>query len=217
MNGFTRVCGRALLVGGALMILINVAITPLLPRSEGSAAVMSGGIFLLRQSASGMAALLLLFGCLGLHLAQRRASGTFGAAAFLLTFVGSTLLFAVEWTNVFVLRAVARTSTATLGAIDKDPTMTAGFATAAGLFALGWLLLSVSVLRARVLPRWAALATLAGLIATPILQASLGFAGGIAGNVVFGVGLIGLGHATAGVSTSPSGAADSNSNASANA
>jgi hypothetical protein len=186
------------------MILINVAITPLLPRSEVSAAVMSGDIFLLRQSASGVAALLLLFGCLGLHLVQRLASGVFGASAFLLAFVGSSLLFAVEWANVFVLRAVARTSAATLAAIDKHPFMNLGFATAAGIFALGWFLLSVSLWRAQVLPRWAALATMAGLLATPVLQGLLGLAGAIAGNLLFGVGLMGLGRAVARSSTSAS-------------
>ena len=204
MNGFTRGCGRALLFDGALVILINVVITPLLPRSQGSAAVMSGGIFLLRQSASGVAALLLLFGCLGLHLVQRTASGVFGAAAFFISFVGGALLFAVEWTNVFVLRAVAKTNADTLGAVDKNPLLNIGFASAAGLFALGWLLLSVSLWRARVLPRWAALVTLAGLLSIPALQALLGLAGAIAGNLLFGVGLMGLGWAVVRVSTSDS-------------
>ena len=202
MSGFTRGCGRALLFGGALVVLINVVITPLLPRSQGSAAVMSGSIFLLRQSASGVAALLLLFGCLGLHLVQRTTSGVFGAAAFLIAFVGSSLLFAVEWTNVFVLRAVARTNADTLGAIDKNPLMNVGFATATGLFALGWFLLSISMWRARVLPRWAALATLAGLLAVPVLQALMGVTGAVAGNILLGVGLMGLGRAVARVSTS---------------
>src|SRR5258706_12326086 len=110
MNGFTRGCGRALLLGGALTILINVVITPLLPRDQGSAAAMSTGIFLLRQSASGVAALLLVFGCLGLHLVQRTVSGIFGAVAFFTAFLGGCLLFAVEWVDVFVLHPLAQTS-----------------------------------------------------------------------------------------------------------
>jgi hypothetical protein len=166
---------------------------------------MSTGIFLLRQSASGVAALLLLFGCLGLHLVQRMASGVFGAAAFCMAFVGGSLLFAVEWANVFVLRAVAQTNADTLGAIDKNALLNIGFASAAGLFALGWLLLSVSLWRARVLPRWPALTTLAGLLSIPALQATpLGLAGAIAGNFLFGVGLMGLGWAVARASTSAS-------------
>jgi hypothetical protein len=198
MNGFIRGCGRALLLGGALMILINVIVTPLLPRQQGPAIVMASGIFLLRQSASGVAAMLLLFGCLGLYLAQRRISGRFGAAAFLVAFIGGASLFAVEWANIFVLRAVARLSPDTLGALDENVLMNVGFASAAGLLALGWLLLSLSLLRATVLPRWAAMTTLGGLFAIPILQATpLGLIGGISGNVIFGAGLIGLGRALA--------------------
>jgi hypothetical protein len=145
MNGFIRGCGRALIFGGAMTALINLMTTPLLPRHQGPAVVMSTGIFLLRQSASGVAALLLLFGCLGLHLAQSKDSGVFGAAAFLLSFVGASFLFAVEWANVFVLRAVAQSSPAALGALDKNSLLNIGSASAAGLFALGWLLLSVSL------------------------------------------------------------------------
>jgi hypothetical protein len=197
MDGFVRGCGRALVLGGAAIILINVVATPLLPRDQGSAFVMSSGIFLLRQSASGVAALLLLLGCLGVHLAQRTVSGRLGAGAFLVTFVGGACLFAVEWANVFVLRAVARTDAGVLGAIDKNPLMNVGFASAAGCVSLGWLLLSASAWRAQVLPRWAALTTVAGLFLIPMLQATLGLGGGIAGNVIFGVGLMGLGSAVA--------------------
>lgn len=203
MNGLIRGCGRALLLGGAAMILINVIATPLLPRQQGSAFVMSSGIFLLRQSASGVAALLLLFGCLGLHLAQRTVSGRFGTLAFLLTFVGGACLFAVEWANVFVLRAVAQSSPETLNAIDKNTIMNVGFASAAGLLAVGWLLLSLSLWRSRVLPRWAAVTTFAGILSIPALQAPLGLVGGIAGNVIFGLGLMGLGRALATGSSPP--------------
>jgi hypothetical protein len=187
-----------MLLGGATMILINVIVTPLLPRQEGSGIVMTTGIFLLRQSASALAALLLLFGSLGLHLARGMGSGVFAKTAFLVSFVGCAFLFAVEWTNVFVLRAVAQSTPAALDALDRTPLFNTGFASAAGLFALGWLLLSVGVWRARVFPRWAAVTTMAGLVSTPALQATpLGIGGAIAGNVVFGVGLMGLGRALA--------------------
>ena len=198
MNGFVRSCGRALLLGGAMIILINAVATPLLSTHQDSAIGTASLIFLLRASASSVAALFLLFGCLGLHLAQRTVSGAFGAAAFMVSIVGSVCLFAVEWANAFVLHAVAQTSPATLSALDKNVVMNVGFASAAGLFALGWLLMSLSLWRAHVLPRWAALTTLAGLFLIPALQATpLGLIGGIAGNVILGLGLMGLGWALA--------------------
>jgi hypothetical protein len=198
VNGFIRGCGRSLLLGGALTILINVIATPLLHRNQASTILASTDIFLVRQAASGVAALLLIFGCLGLHLAQRTTSGAFGVAAFVTSFVGSCLLFAVEWTNVFVLRAVARSNPDVFRALDKNPLLSAGFISAAGLFALGWLLLCISLWRTQILPRRGAIVTLAGLLAIPVLQATpLGLGGAVAGTVLLGLGLMVLGQALA--------------------
>ena len=193
-NQFSRGCGVALLLAGALTALINLILTPLLHGQHLPPEVVpSTNIYFLRQSLSGLAALLLIFGCLGIHFVQRSASGLFGAIAFLIAFVGGCLLFAVEFTDVFVLPAVARANAETYLAIDKNVFMSIGFAFVAGLFAIGWLLLSVTAWRTRLLPRWAAITTFAGLCLVPLLQASLGLPGGIAGNAVFGIGLIGLG------------------------
>jgi hypothetical protein len=46
-------------------------------------------VYLARQSASAVAALLFIFGSLGLYLAIREGSGVFGAVAFVTAFVGS--------------------------------------------------------------------------------------------------------------------------------
>ncbi len=200
MNGFIRGCGIALALGAVLLILINLILSPSYLRSsqQGEAIFRTSDIYLLRISAAVVDALLLLFGGLGLHLGQRSVSGRFGTVAFLVSFVGTILLFAVEWANLFVLRAVAQTSPETLSTLDKSSLMTAGVASGAGLFVLGWLLLSVSIWRANVFPRWAALTALAGLISIPTLGATpLGLAGQIVGNVIFGVGLIGFAYSMA--------------------
>ena len=200
MYKFLRRCGIALVLGAILLILINVVVTPfylqLLP--QGEAVHRTSGIYLLRFSFAVVDALLLLFGCIGLHLGQRNVSGGFGAVAFLVSFVGTSLLFAFEWSNFFVLRALAQTSPEALTALDRSPLMTAGTGSAAGLFMLGWLLFSVSLWRARVFPRWASVTALAGLISLPALGATpLGFVGQIVGNVIFASGLFGLGYSLA--------------------
>jgi hypothetical protein len=195
MKPFIRSCGVALCLGGALTILINVVISPLMPASKDGAVVMLTNTYLLRQSASGVAALLLLAGSLGLHLAQRPASGWLGTIAFLVSFVGGCALFAVEFVDVFVLRAVAQVAPETVAPLDKAPLMNIGFASAASLFALGWILLSITAWKTKILPRRAAQATLLGLFLIPILQGTLGLVGAIVANVVFGGGLIGLGWA----------------------
>lgn len=198
VNGLTRMCAKALVIGGVLLILINVILTPLLPTQRGEAVMITSTVYLFRLSASGVAAMLLLLGCLGVHLGQRSASGAFGTVAFLVAFVGNSLLVAVEWSNVFVLRAVAQANPEALSTLDKSALMTTGFASAAGLFALGWFLLAVSLWRTRVLGRWVPLTVVAGLILIPALGATpLDMAGSIVGNVVFGLGLIGLGRSLA--------------------
>jgi hypothetical protein len=88
INSFNRSCGVALFLGGFLTILINVIVTPLMFNDHTSIVHEATTIFLLRQSASDIAALLLLFGCLGVYLAQIEASGAFRAAAFIVSFVG---------------------------------------------------------------------------------------------------------------------------------
>lgn len=196
MNGFLRGCGIALVLGAVLLILINVILTPsyLSSFQQGEAVGRGSGMYLLRLSAALLVALLLLFGCLGLHLRQRSVSGTFGTVAFLVSFVGTSLLFAVEWSNLFVLRAVAQTSPEMFSVLNKSSLMTAGFGSGVVLFALGWLLLSVSLWLANVFPRWATLSTSAGLILIPALGVTpLGVVGQVVGNVIFGLGLIGLG------------------------
>jgi hypothetical protein len=197
MNGFIRSCGFALVIGGALLVLINVILTPLLPEQAGEVAVRTSTVYLVRLSASGVVALLLVLGSLGVYLI-RSDSSAFGTVAFVIAFIGSSLLVAVEWANVFVLRAVAETSPETLGALGDSSLMTVGFVSAASLFSLGWLLLAVDILRARELARWGAVSVLAGLILIPVLGATpLGLVGAILGNVVFGAGLMSLGQAVA--------------------
>ena len=76
-------------------------------------------------------------------------------------------------------------------------TLTIGFASAAGLFALRWLLLAISICLTKVIARWVPLTVLAGIFLIPILAASpLGpQAGAIVGMVILGLGLMGLGRA----------------------
>lgn len=200
MNGFVRSCGIALILGAVLLILINVGLTPAYMASfeEGEAVARASDIYLYRISAALVDALLLLFGSIGLYLGQKDASGKFGAIAFFVTFVGTSLLVAIEWANLFVLRPLAQTSPEALGLLDESALLTAGFAIGISFFMLGWLLISISSLLAKVFPRWAAWSALAGLLLIPALGASpLGIAGQVIGNVVFGLGLAGLGYAMA--------------------
>jgi hypothetical protein len=89
MPGFNRRCGLALACAGASTILINLILTPLLVNNSSPPIPETTSVYLLRQSASAVAALLFIFGSLGLYLAIRARSGVFGAIAFVIAFVGS--------------------------------------------------------------------------------------------------------------------------------
>ena len=197
MNSFIKGSGVALLFGAVTLILMNIFLTPAYIASfqEGEAIARSSQIHLIRLSVALIIALLLLYGSVGLHLVQASKAGLFGTIAFLVAFVGNSLLFAVEWSNLFILRAVAQTSPETFLALNESSLMTSGFAAGVGIFSLGWLLFSVSIWRTKIFPRWAALLTLAGLILIPILGITpLGITGQVVGNAIFGLGLSGLGY-----------------------
>src|SRR5947209_20620191 len=106
MRAFIRGCGISLILGGALTIMINVFITPFMPQSQNSN-VMVTNIFLVRQVASGFAALFLLAGIIGLHLAQSPRSGWFGWLGFFVGFIGGGFLVAIGRVHVLDLIVVA--------------------------------------------------------------------------------------------------------------
>ena len=197
MNGFLRSCGYALVLGGVLHVLITVFLTPahIASFEQGEAVARTSGIYWFRLSAALVDILLLTYGCIGLYLSQKNTSGAFGTIAFWVALVGNILFFSLEWSNLFVLRAVAQTSPEALAVLDKSRLMTIGFASGAGIFMLGWIFLAASTWLVNELPRWASLSTIAGLILIPALGVTpLGIVGQVIGNAIFGVGLIGMGY-----------------------
>lgn len=198
MNKFIRNSGTALVIGGILLLVINVFLTPayMAAIEQGEVFSRSSDIYLYRISLALVDTLLLLFGCIGLYLSQKSASGKFGTIAFLVAFTGNSLMFAVEWANLFVLRPVAQTSPETFTALNESTLMSVGILSGLGLFMLGWILMSVSSLLVNVFPRWAAISTIAGFILVPVLGVTpLGIAGQVIANVVLTLGLAGMGYA----------------------
>jgi len=194
---FLRWTGAALLLGGAFTIIVNVALTPLLPADAPFAQIAATSAFLWRQSASALAAAMLLLGCVGLYLRQSDRIGLPGALAFTITFFGTALLLAWEWTDIFVLRDLALRAPAALHTLEAPTTLTPydlGALIPVSVFAVGWLAFAVVTLRAAVLPRAASALVIAGLFLTPMLSAALGRDwGGAIGSAVLGAGWMWLG------------------------
>jgi hypothetical protein len=192
-----RWSGRALAAGGALTFLINAGLTPFLPRGTPFVETAASVVFLWRQSLSAAAGVLILFGAVGLYLRQRGRAGRFGGVAFALAFLGSALLVAHEWTEVFLVRDLALRAPDALRSLEapgRPGLYDIGAMTALGTFTAGWIALAVSTLRVTPSSRRGAWLVIAGFFAIPLLGAALPGAWGIvAGNAVLGAGWILLG------------------------
>lgn len=196
-----RWSGWALVGGGLAVALSNAAFTPFLPMGVSFAEIAASPVFLWRQSASVVAMVLVLVGTLGVHLRQAERAGIGSTLAFLAAMLGSALLLAWEWVDVFVLRPLAFAAPAALTALEDRPGIDLfdmGALIPICAFSLGWIALAGVTVRARVLPRAAAWLVIAGFFATPLFSALLSPRwGGVLGAAVLGAGFIGLGRAVA--------------------
>jgi hypothetical protein len=191
----------ALVAAGALTILINIGLSPfMVGQGRPLTEIALTPLFLWRQSLSALVAGLLLFGSAGLYLRQADRAGRFGGVAFVITFVGTALLLAWEWIDIFIVRDLAIRATGTLRMLEEAKGVhlyDLGAIIPVALFALGWIAFAASTFR--VIPRLrpAAALVIAGFFATPLLSAAFGPAwGGALGNMVLGSGWILLGLPT---------------------
>jgi hypothetical protein len=202
-RAFLRWTGAALAAGGALDLLVNTCLTPLLPRPASFAEVAASPIFPWRQGFAATGAALLVFGSIGLYLRQADRAGRFGAVAFVVALLGSALVLATEWVQLFAVRDFALRAPKTLTTLYSGHGLTlfdVGAMVAVGTFALGWIALAVVTLRVRMLSRSAAILVIAGFFAVPLLQLSAvlpGVWGAIVSNSVLGAGWFWLGYEVA--------------------
>lgn len=196
-EGFFTVAGAALILGGLLTALINIFLTPQLDFGSSYAAMAGSTPFLIRLILAGVAALLVLIGCVGLYARQAEKTGLFGLVAFLLTFIGMAALFANEWTSVFTVHEIAQTVPEALEALEESALFDAGAISALGLSVLGWLVFAAVTLRAGIMPRWASMSVIAGFVLVMVLPALIGLWGAAVANTVLGAGWMGLGWSVA--------------------
>ncbi len=183
--------------GGLLEALLNLAFTPRIVSGAPFEQTAASMPFLWRQSLSAVAVMLLLFGCIGLYLAQEQRGKRFGAVAFVATFVGCTLVVAWEWVDIFVLRDLALKAPDALRTLEASKGINAydlGAIIPISLFTLGWLALAAWTWRVTPALRTPAALVVVGFFAIPLLSAALGPGwGGTLGNVILGSGLFLLG------------------------
>ena len=193
-----KLTGFALMLGAICYFIANGIITPMMPTSGPSAELFGSKEFLARLSFAAASVFFLLVGSIGIFNHQRHKTRWFGTLAFGITFVGSAFVFAHEWGQVFFLHELANVSPDGLEAlVDRDGLNLYSIEAYGVLitFMLGWLLLGISMLLARVFNLLGPLLLVGGFFAVPILAASLpGLWGFIVGNLVIAAGFLLIGR-----------------------
>lgn len=150
---------------------------------EATAEVYASGSHLFQTMLFLLGGVLLLGGLIGLYARHSENLSTLGMAGFLIAFVGTALAVGSLWSETFTVPAVATQAPAAFEA-EGGPSgiILIGNIVSWGLLAVGWLLLGVSILRARVYPRLVAILLGVGAVITfvPVPFSVIPFAAAVA-------------------------------------
>src|SRR5918994_7977817 len=115
---------------------------------------------------------LLLWALVGIYGPQSRAAGTFGLWAFVAVFLGTALIVANTWAEVFVYPTLAQVApNVWSGPItDVSPYLSLGLTLSFPLFGIGLILFGVATIRAGLYPRWAAVVLIISIPVTMFLD-----------------------------------------------
>jgi hypothetical protein len=161
-SNLIRWSGLAALVGSVLLVVLEVVEFVLFGGQPQSVTAATSASIIVDVSFV-VASMLIILGLVGLYARQAEQAGTLGLIAFLVTFIGTVMLSGSAWSEAFITPAVAEAAPELLGA-DPSGLLAAGVILTFGLFALGWLLFGLASLRARVLPRGAAVLLMVGAV-----------------------------------------------------
>jgi hypothetical protein len=145
-----------------------------------------------------IAVVLSLFGLIGLYGRLAEKGGVIGLIGFVLSFIGSALFVAALSFEAFVAPGIAASSVAATLLSDSGPLFGGLFGLVllftSSAFALGMILLGVSILRTRALLRWAGILLIVG---APLLAfwPPLPHIAGTLGALALGIGYAWLGYA----------------------
>jgi hypothetical protein len=153
------------LMGGAVCMAGFWILATVLGSFAG-ATVTRDPLWLPGQTLHILAALLTIFGILGLYAVQREQTGVLGLVGFVLAIVGTVLFFADGLIALAIFPALADAAPDVLaitGAMNSGSVLIA-FIIMAATAMIGYVVFAVATLRAGILPRAAALLFLLGAI-----------------------------------------------------
>ncbi len=194
MTKLLRWSGLASILAGVLFALATV----LHPPSEDVPAIITAA-WVPAHDIGWVANLLLLLGLVGLYGRQAEKTGWLGLLGFVLAFIGVTLESGGNFSSVTLMPDLAATVPNALTTLMNRPPF--AFPVAVVVFGLtlmasctlGFLLFGFATLRANVLPRWAGLLLIIGVLlafgsgVSPLI--------GLVAAVLFGLGLVWLDYA----------------------
>lgn len=171
----------------------------------GAVSAALAGVLIIGQEAGGLAVgritegraesavhtgqlLLLVFGIVGLYLAQQRAGGVFGQVATLVALLGTVTLFGAALTEVTILPELTESGSPL--AIEPPPVLGMAMGVSFVLYVLGLLLFGIATWRAGVLPWRAGALLVVGIVLGVALN---GVVPGVL--AVYGAALVWLGVA----------------------
>ncbi|MDT8307494.1 MAG: hypothetical protein RRC07_16295 [Anaerolineae bacterium] len=188
-SSLMRWAGLAALIGGVLLVTVELLEFALIGGQPESAVAGSGALVTVRMFFVA-ALLLMLLGLVGLYARQAQYTGGLGLIAFLLAFIGTFMVGGAQWTAAFIGPWLASAAPELL---DSEPAglLSAAFLLSFVLLALGWLLFGWVSRQAGVLPGGAAALLMVGAVLLLVLLL-LELPGA---TVVFGAALAWMGYA----------------------
>jgi hypothetical protein len=141
-------------------------------------AEVTGGSWLVQSFGFLLGFVLLLGALIGLYVRQVEAAGVLGLVGFLVAFLGTALLIGGSWEEAFGTPTLAEVAPQAISSEGPPEWLGFGFILSGILFSLGWILFGMSMLRARVYSRVAAILLILGavlaLMPLPLTTAVLG-------------------------------------------
>jgi hypothetical protein len=194
---FIRFSGKALSLAGILILLwwLGLAIFfPLEGMETGYLNLVQDSDWLWVNIIGLTATMLLAVGLLGLYLKQAKETGLLGFIGFLFAFFGSLLFMCIQYIETILWPIFAEHAQSLLeheGAMFTDTVFTIFYLIMGFSLALGFIILGIATLRAKILSKWGALLMMIGgavfsLVISVIIVRTIGI-------VLLAAGLVWLG------------------------
>jgi hypothetical protein len=194
-NQLIKLCGLGSIVGGIMEILVRVPQFIYFNDQPLSMMAKQPGFILLLGIPSLTASILILFGVIGVYIVQVKESGVFGLIAFVIAFIGVVLSVGANWTYAFVSPVISQTASYLLEGDPAGQGLINAIMISYFVAQIGLLVLGISMLRAKVFPRWVSFTLIGSILFVGILSpvAETQFLRAVY-NVIIGLGPIVIGY-----------------------